>query len=273
MNYKKVLEKLGFIEGKDFALNLTSFDMIQKSRMIPQIIHHPEVPATFDANGVELTPLIPAYDEPVIIHYPLVPAVLDVDGVTVLTPEISAYDEPVLVPELYTLPAPTQQQLDETWKHVQLSEADISLLISEYLAGKDLLRDHENDYINIVNGNIHSWNFTNIPQPTMDELVALIPIVTNKKISEDRKKALKDAGAKDRMMCENALNLITGFNRERVLTADQITQMQTTFSTIQTLLQAARPSSAKALIQAITPDEVLVTTEMKSLILDELIDA
>lgn len=272
MNYKKVLEKLGFIEGKDFALNLTSFDMLQQSRMIPQVIIHPEVPATFDANGVELTPLILAYNETVMINHPTIPAVLDVDGVTVITPEVAAWSEPAMVAEFFTLPAPTQLQLDEAWKQVQLSEADVALLVSEYLIGKENLRDQD-DSINIVNGNIHSWNFANIPQPTQDELITLIAPTKTKQDKEALVNSLKESGKKDRIMCENVLNLIGGFNRTRILTNEQITQMQTTFSTIQMLLMAARPSSAKALINTIVPDEVLVTTEMKNLILDELAQA
>lgn len=274
MNYKKVLEKLGFIEGKDFTLNLVSFDMLQQSRMIPQIIHHPEVAATFDLDGVtELTPFIAAYDEQVMIHHPLVPAVLDIDGITIITPEVAAYDEISLVEEFFTLTAPTQEVLDLTWKQVQVCEEDISLLINEYLLGKELLRDYENDSLNTVGNNIYSWNFTNVPQPTIDDLVVLIAPMKVRLAKEALVKGLKESGKKDREMCENVLNLIGGFNHTRVLTNDQITQMQTTFSTIQLLLQASRPSSAKALINAIVPDDVLVTIEMKNLILEELAEA
>lgn len=273
MDYRKVLVKLGFVEGKDFALNAVSFDMLTQTRMIPHIIHHAEVAATYDVNGVELTPLIPAYDETVMIHHPLVPAVYAVDGITIITPEVPAYDEVEMISELFTLPAPAQSVLDSTWKQIQISESDIAVLINEYLKGKELLRNYENDSINIVDGNIHSWSFANIPQPTVDELVALVPIVNSAKTLTARKEALKAAGLKDRQMCEDALNLIAGFNRERVLTAQQITDMQTTFSAINAMLKDNRPSSAKALIQAIVPDGTLITAEMKQLILEELAGA
>lgn len=46
-------------------------------------------------------------------------------------------------------------------------------LISEYL--KDKQRDHENDCFNIVDGQIFSWNFSYVSQPTMEELQALAP--------------------------------------------------------------------------------------------------
>lgn len=328
MNYKKVLEKLGLKANVDFILTVDSFAMVEKTRMIPKVIHHQEVAATFDTNGVELTPLIPAYDEvekihhvgtpevygpdilvspeiaaydeTVIVHHPEIPASVDNNGVEIspvvlawdettivhhelvpavyakgelISKEILPWDETVLVAELYSETIPSNEVLLETWKHVQIEEADVSLLVNEYLADKKNLIDSENDHINIYNGQIHTWNFKNIPQPTIDELVALIAPMKTKMDKEVYVRNLKETGKKDREMCNNVLNLIDGFNRVRVLTHEQITQMQTTFSTIQMLLQAARPTSAKSLIQAIVPDEVLVTTEMKTLILEELVEA
>lgn len=54
--------------------------MLEQSRMICSVIHHPAVEATFDLEGNELTPYIPAYDEPEFIIHPEVPAVLDQEG-------------------------------------------------------------------------------------------------------------------------------------------------------------------------------------------------
>lgn len=54
---------------------------------------------------------------------------------------------------------------------------EIQLLINEFLKDKAMLRDTENDSLNIVDNQIFSWNFTNIPQPTIEELVSLIPVV------------------------------------------------------------------------------------------------
>ena len=246
MDYKKVLERMGFVDNKDFsvAIDGLSFSMLQQSRMVNQVIHHPEV--------LE---------------------VLDVDGITVLTPYAAAYDEYPQVAELYTLPTPSNGSMTSIWEQIQVEEADIVLLIEEYLKGKENLRDYGNDSLNIVDNQIYSWSFTNVPQPTVDDFLALINPMKARLAKEALVKSLKEAGKKDREMCENVLNLIGGFNRSRVLTNEQITEMQTTFSTIQILLQAARPSSAKSLIQLITPDEVLVTTEMKNLILEELAEA
>jgi hypothetical protein len=149
---------------------------------------------------------------------------------------------------------------------------DIALMINEFLKDKQELKTFD-DELNIVEGQIVLWKFANIPQPTTEELEALIPAIEASQVLAARKVTLKTAGAKDRAMCENTLDLIAGFNRERVLTAEQITSMQTTFATINAYLKANRPSSAKPLIEAITPDNDLVTQEMKDLILDELKEA
>lgn len=77
-------------------------------------------------------------------------------------------------------------------------------------------------------------------------------------------------GAKARQACQSVLDLVAGYNLDNDLTAEQITSMQTTFSTIFQLLLANRPSSAKALINAIDPDGVIVTTQMKQDCLDLL---
>lgn len=72
-------------------------------------------------------------------------------------------------------------------------------------------------------------------------------------------------GKAARQVCENVLDLIAGFNLERELTSQQITQMQAMFSNPELALRSSRPSTAKALISAITPDGVLVTQQMKDL--------
>lgn len=47
---------------------------------------------------------------------------------------------------------------------------DIALCINEYLKDKSEMRDIQNDYLNIVDGQIHTWAFANIQQPTQEEL-------------------------------------------------------------------------------------------------------
>jgi hypothetical protein len=61
---------------------------------------------------------------------------------------------------------------------------EIALLINEYLKDKTALRDIENDSLNVVDNQIVSWNFTNIPIPSAEDLEALVPVV-EAKISQD----------------------------------------------------------------------------------------
>jgi hypothetical protein len=74
-------------------------------------------------------------------------------------------------------------------------------------------------------------------------------------------------GKADRIKCERVLDLVAGYNRDRELSIEQITQMQQSFSQAEAMLRANRPDFAKQLISAITPDEVLITTEMKNICL------
>jgi hypothetical protein len=57
---------------------------------------------------------------------------------------------------------------------------DIVLLVNEYLKEKEDLRDLENDSLNIVDNQIMEWSFSNIPQPSMEELEALQESVQSK---------------------------------------------------------------------------------------------
>lgn len=190
------------------------------------------------------------------------PAVLDEEG-NVVSPAVTEMQS-------FTPEAPSVEVLEATWKEIQLDEADLPLLIEEFLSDKAHLRDQEEDSINIVNKRIYSWSFKNIPQPTNDELVALIPVVQAKQIAAANKSAKLEAGKKARQACTNCLDIIAGYNLEQELTAEQITEMQTTFAPIQSALMTARPTTAKALITALVPDGVLVTQELKDLVLVEL---
>jgi hypothetical protein len=94
--------------------------------------------------------------------------------------------------------------------------------------------------------------------------------VSSQYAAQAAKDARKEAGKIARLKCQDALDIIAGWNLERELTAQQITDMQAAFSTILLTLQANRPDSAKALIQAVEPDETLITEEMKEEILSVL---
>ncbi len=78
------------------------------------------------------------------------------------------------------------------------------------------------------------------------------------------------AGAYARMACQSVLDLVAGYNLDRELTLQQITQMQSTFANAEAALRAGRPTYAKSYISAISADGVLVTQEMKDLCLELL---
>lgn len=80
---------------------------------------------------------------------------------------------------------------------------------------------------------------------------------------EKERQRLISLGENDEKCCIEVLRYIGGANRDRTLTAEQISEMQTLFSTIEAYLRASRPDSAKALIVGLVPDEVLVTTVIK----------
>lgn len=72
---------------------------------------------------------------------------------------------------------------------------DIAILINEYLADKLELRDVENDSLNIVDNQIVSWNFANIPMPTAEELAVCEAAVLAKQAKEAKLKQIEELEA------------------------------------------------------------------------------
>lgn len=93
------------------------------------------------------------------------------------------------------------------------------------------------------------------------EYLVFIEDITAEVQAEQIKAAKIEAGRK---ACEKVLDLIAGENLDHELTAEQITQMQQTFGSIEAALRASRPSLAKGMISAMAADGVLVTEEMKA---------
>lgn len=90
----------------------------------------------------------------------------------------------------------------------------------------------------------------------------IVNISTAYNAEQDKINKIK-AGASARQACQNVLDFIAGVNLDRNLTSEQITQMQTSFASIQLSLQAFRPSLAKSLIQAVIVDGIIVTQALK----------
>lgn len=177
MNTQQLL--LPFIENIDYKLEAGEIIPLPKVRKAVQIISHPEmqavprqqghgiIPATFDANGNELTPMIPAQEH--------------IDGVEFQP----AYEEKIEVDETYFENVPSMASLKA------FAIKDMALAVSEYLSDKDSLRDPEEDSINIVNNSIYSWNFKNVPQPSIDELFDCYNKAVAKLASAEEKAAAK----------------------------------------------------------------------------------
>jgi hypothetical protein len=84
-----------------------------------------------------------------------------------------------------------------------------------------------------------------------------------------RKINRKAKGKIARRVCEEVLDMVSGYNVENDFTADQITQMELDFKDVVALLRANRPNTAKIFIQNLTVNEV-VTQELKDDILEEM---
>lgn len=74
-------------------------------------------------------------------------------------------------------------------------------------------------------------------------------------------------GRKAKEACQNVLDLISGYNLERELSVEQVSNIQSSFAPIEGALQSGRPSLAKFYISQVEPDGVLVTQEMKDMAL------
>ena len=103
-----------------------------------------------------------------------------------------------------------------------------------------------------------------------EEFEVVITDITAELEAQKAKQDKIEAGKKAREVCELVLDFIAGENLEKDLTFEQITDMQTIFSSVESALRAGRPSLAKIHIAAIEVDEVLVSQEMKDTCLEFL---
>lgn len=144
---------LPLIENTDYKIKEGELIPLPKIRQVEQTIHHEAIEEVIAVpeEGIEAVEAVEAYDEVVLTdetYYEVIPSMSEV--------KLSCID-------------------------------DVVLAIEEYLADKAELRDPENDSINIVENRIHSWGFTNIPQPSVDELydayLAKVPKVEQEQIN------------------------------------------------------------------------------------------
>lgn len=247
MDYKLILETLGYIEGVDFELTEGSFNMLSKTVNVTNIIYHEAVPAveaTYDEEGNELTPYVP---------------------------EVPAYEEEVVTQETVEVAPPSPELIQETWDNIRIGDLAITDLILAYLSDKQELKT-ENDKMAIGKNRIISWLFENIPQPTVTELADLAQTFRETRETQARIKRLLEKGRVTDDACNTAFQLIQGYNVDRELTSAQKTEMESLFAPALQIIAAKRPGMLKAYISSIVPDGVLVTEQMKSDVLEVLKD-
>lgn len=136
MTITQLLSQKGFIEGTDFSFSNGELIALPKIRQVEQLVE--TSPAVLDSEGLEISP---------------------------------AVTELQLVDETYTEQIPELSSLK--WELVR--NADAAMLISEYLEGKERSDDDSLNIDLFLSGG-NGWRFANIPAPSVDELLALIPI-------------------------------------------------------------------------------------------------
>lgn len=98
-------------------------------------------------------------------------------------------------------------------------------------------------------------------QAKLAEYEAIYVPIKEKQDRKERLQATAEIGRKDRAICEEVLSIIGGLNRQKTLTKEQIDSMVSSFASALNALTLNRPDSAKEAIQAIVPDEVLITSD------------
>lgn len=131
-------------------------------------------------------------------------------------------------------------------------------------------------FINATYTEVYCSKITGYPQINQGKKLVESQVKKDAKIAKDlAEKDIADKiakGHKARAVCEQVLDLISGYNLERNLTIEQITQMQQVFSNIEFALRSGRPTMAKGLIQSMSVDGTIVTQDMKDSSLKLLVD-
>jgi hypothetical protein len=231
----ELLESKGFVEDLDFTFDGQTLTALEKTRDAEQIIHHDAIEDILGTEGDVVVPGTPAYDEVIIVQETYYPS----------------------IPSLNSL------------KSEIVRSKDVALLVGKYLEGKSTT-DEDSLNLELFLNTGSGWRFASVNPPTISQLYDLIPSVEAEQAAQAQKQARIASGAADRAKCQNALDLIAGYNRERTLSFEQITQLQQTFAQAESLLRASRPDFAKQVITALVPDGILVTQEMKQDVLSLL---
>lgn len=205
------------------------------------------------------------------------------------------------VPVTFTINAshtPSQEKTDDEnyYDSIVLDGGVVKKEFVEYIVAMNTHKAFlENERVDLIQDELTTTGFAfeamlelGLYDPTRQVLVPSIlrQIISNKddttiesiRTSASLKKLNKDAedarmnrkarGQKVRELSQSILDVVAGHNLETLKTSEDIATMKATFGTIQELLMANQPFTAKPLIQALTPD-ALVTAELLSEVLAE----
>ena len=98
------------------------------------------------------------------------------------------------------------------------------------------------------------------------------PEIKAKQLKEIEAKQLIQNGEKLEKICKDCLNYVKGFNEKSNFSLNQINEMRTTFSTINTYLKEGMPKTARELIELVEVNET-VTQDLKDSLLEILKEA
>lgn len=144
------------------------------------------------------------------------------------------------------------------------SLTNIVLCLTEYLLDKEELRDYANDSFGVDEGNLYSWDFTNIPKPTADQLLALEPMAMFKLERHIRVNGIVNEGKNITFACDKAVNYIVGLDESELTELEQEARVEIFEDILTALVVNKKPGIAKNLVEAIVPDTTLVTEEMQN---------
>jgi hypothetical protein len=136
-------------------------------------------------------------------------------------------------------------------------------------------KDEEGNLV-LVNGEPVILSQTQIPAVT-ETWIMLLPEyeietldITAEYEAQQAKLAMIKLGAEYDRRCIEALNYIGGFNLLNNRTIEQIDQLEVQFASAKDALKSGRPDKAYSLIASIEPDGIIVTTDLKTQVINIL---
>ena len=136
--------------------------------------------------------------------------------------------------------------------------------INKYIETRSHLR-HDDDFLNISNGEVIEWGMKNIPYPSD---IDLTDCWIAAQADEDVNLKVK-AGVELRKKCDMVRDFIGGLNHGN-MNEEQVDMIEAQFAPVLTALINLRPEKARKLISAIDANTTVFSEHIKSKILEML---